>query len=78
MEAKNDPEKMPEFANLSDDEFVKRSVRYNATREVFAFSTILSLNYNKIKGRKQPAFMQGVLEYAILKAEQNLKNNTLP
>ena len=55
-----DPEQMPEFEDLSDDEFKKRSLRYYAERDVFAFSSILSLNWNKRRGRKQLGFLKGI------------------
>ena len=51
---------MPEFADLSDEEFRKRSVRYYADRDVFAFSTILSLNWNLRRGKKQFPFLKSI------------------
>ena len=59
---------MPEFADLSDEEFRKRSVRYYADRDVFAFSTILSLNWNLRRGKKQFPFLKSIQDYAIAKA----------
>jgi len=52
LDEDKDPELMPEFADLSDDEFKKRSLRFYAERDVFAFSTILSLNWNLRRGKK--------------------------
>ena len=49
-----DPEQLPEFDNLDDEEFRKRSLKYYAERTVFAFSSILSLNWNKFRGNKKP------------------------
>ena len=66
-----DPEQMPEFEDLDDDEFKKRSLRYYAERDVFAFSSILSLNWNKRRGRKQLGFLKGIQSYALSKAEKH-------
>ena len=46
LEPSRDPENMAEFAALSDDEFNKRAQVYYAERDVFAFSTILSLTWH--------------------------------
>jgi len=40
---------MPEFKHLSDEEFAKIAVKYNSNRDVFAFSTILSLTFSSKK-----------------------------
>ena len=49
-----DPEQLPEFEDLEDEEWRKRSIRYYAERTVFAFSSILSLNWNTFRGNKKP------------------------
>ena len=51
---------MSEFEDLSDDEFKKRSLRYYAERDVFAFSTILSLNWNLKRGKRQLPFLKSI------------------
>jgi hypothetical protein len=56
LEPKEDPEKMPEFKGLSDEEFTKIAVKYNSQRDVFGFSTILSLTYTPKIGIK-PNFL---------------------
>jgi phage terminase Nu1 subunit (DNA packaging protein) len=45
LEPDQDPEQMPELAKLSDADFAKVAVKYNSQRDVFGFSTILSLTY---------------------------------
>lgn len=46
---------------------------------MFAFSTILSLNFNKFsEGRKQPCFLDGIIDYVLLKSEQNMKKLQRP
>ena len=62
---------MPELQSLSDEDFAKRSVRYYAERDVFAFSSILSLTWNQLKGRKQLAFLKAISAYATDKAEKH-------
>jgi hypothetical protein len=47
---------MPEFKGLSDEEFAKVAVKYNSQRDVFGFSTILSLTYTPKIGIK-PNFL---------------------
>lgn len=59
---------MSEFEDLSDDTFAKRSLKFIAEREVFAFSSILSLNYLKRKGKKVPVFIKSLNEYVMAKA----------
>ena len=49
LDESKDPEFMPEFQNLSDEEFFKKAQKYNAERDVFAFSSILSLTYPILK-----------------------------
>ena len=39
-----DPEKNPAYANLSDEEFSKISLRMNGKRDVYGFVTILSIS----------------------------------
>lgn len=65
-----DPEKMSEFDELSDDTFAKRSLKYIAEREVFAFSSILSFNWLKRKGKRVPTFLKSLNEYVIAKASK--------
>jgi hypothetical protein len=38
-----DPENMPEYKDLEELEFNKILLKYNATRDVYGFTTILSL-----------------------------------
>jgi hypothetical protein len=47
---------MPEFKGLTDEEFAKVAVKYNSQRDVFGFSTILSLTYKPKTGIK-PNFL---------------------
>ena len=77
LEANKDPELMPEFEGLDDEEFAKRAVRYYAERDVFAFSTILSLNWAKRRGKKQPAFLKSVNDYLPSKAEKHCLRGSL-
>lgn len=71
LDADKDPELMPEFQSLSDEEFTKRSARFYAERDVFAFSSILSLNWSSLQGLKQPAFLQAISSYTVAKAEEH-------
>ena len=71
LDADRDPDNMPEFAAMSDDEFQKKSLKYFAERDVFAFSTILSLNWAKNKGRKQPGFLRQIQDYAEDRAQKH-------
>ena len=66
-----DPELMAEFEDLSDDEFKKRSLRYYSERDVFAFSTILSLNWNLKRGKRQLPFLKSIQDYAISKSTKH-------
>lgn len=38
-----DPEHMPEYMNLNDEEFEKVLLKFNESRDVYGFTTILSL-----------------------------------
>ena len=69
-----DPEQMEEFADLSDDEFKKRSLRYYSERDVFAFSTILSLNWSVRRGKKQLPFLKSIHDYAVSKSTKHANN----
>ena len=48
LEADKDPDQIPEMQILTDIEFDKQAAKLNAERDVFGFSTILSLNYKQI------------------------------
>ena len=61
---------MSEFDELSDEEFRKRSLRYYAERDVFAFSTVLSLTWKRGKGKKQKKFLAAIHDYLLAKAEK--------
>ena len=39
-----DPEKNPAYAKLSDEEFNKIALRFNAKRDIYGFITILSIS----------------------------------
>jgi len=45
LEADKDPDLIPALQKLNDEDFAKAAVKFNAERDVFAFSTILTLNY---------------------------------
>ena len=77
LEPSKDPENLPEFQNLTDEEFQKRAARYYAERDVFAFSTILSLNWSLLRGKKQLGFLKSVQSYVIQKAEKHCKKGNL-
>ena len=53
---------MPEFKGLTDEDFAKVAVKYNSQRDVFGFSTILSLTYKPKTGIK-PNFLKYILDY---------------
>ena len=38
---------------------------------MFAFSTILSLNWNTLKGKKPLSFLKGIYDYVLTKAEKH-------
>ena len=59
---------MAEFEDMSDDTFALRSVKYYAERDVFAFSTILSFNWAKSRGRKPQSFVKSLSTYVMAKA----------
>ena len=68
MDADKDPELMPELNDLPDDQFEKAALKYYAERDVFAFSSILSLTY---KGnQKKLPFLGGIYDYTMKKAEK--------
>ena len=68
MDEDKNPDFMPEMIKLPDDEFYKQSLKYLAERDVFAFSTILSLNYLSRKGKEQHKFLQQTIDYITRKA----------
>lgn len=57
LDPENDPEQNPELQALSDAEFLKAAVKFNAKRDVFGFSTILSLNFKPRKGEANLPFL---------------------
>jgi len=63
----DNPELMPALMKLDDDEFDKEALKYNSKRDVFGFSTILSLSYY----RKTHGFLQDIYTYVINKAEKH-------
>ena len=69
LEAGKDPELMSDLKDLPDEEFEKVACKYYAERDVFAFSTILSLNY-KANQNKHP-FLKTIYDYAMVKAEKH-------
>ena len=60
---------MPELATLTDEQFAKAAIKYNRTRDVFAFSTILSLTY-KHKTRPKQTFLTQIQDYVLAKAKK--------
>ena len=42
-----DPEHDPKYMHLDDEEFEKVAARFNATRDVYGFCTILSLTWGR-------------------------------
>ena len=63
LDADKDPELMPELKDLPDEEFEKAALKYYAERDVFAFSSILSLNY-KGNQNKLP-FLGTIYDYVM-------------
>jgi protein BCP1 len=61
------PELMPELMKLDDDAFEKEALKYNSKRDVFGFSSILSISYL----RKQHSFLQDIYTYVLAKAEKH-------
>lgn len=49
LEPEKDPDLIPELQNLSDSQFEKEVVKYNRERDVFAFGTLVSLNYAMLR-----------------------------
>jgi len=68
---------MPEFDDLSDETFAKRAQKYYAERDVFAFSTILSLTWAKLKGKKPHAFAKSLSKYVMVKAAKHCNKGGL-
>jgi len=60
-----DPELNPKYAKLSDEEFDKIALKYNATRDVYGVTTLLSLTWSK---NKLP-YLTSIYEYITNKAE---------
>lgn len=52
LEADKDPDMIEELQLLPEAEFNKAAVKLNAERDVFGFSTILSLNYKQLRKQK--------------------------
>lgn len=71
LDPENDPEQIPELQKLSDADFEKAAVKYNAKRDVFGFSTILSLNYKIRKGDTSLAFLCQIRSYVLSKCEKH-------
>lgn len=71
LDEDKDPEKMSEFDDLSDDTFAKRAVKFYAEREVYAFSSIISFNWHKRKGKKVPGFIKDLNEYVMAKVAKH-------
>ena len=63
LEKDQDPELMPELQKLSDEEFEKAAMKYYEQRDVFAFSSIVSLNY-KDNLKKMP-FFKTIYDYVL-------------
>jgi hypothetical protein len=77
LDPDKDPDQIPELQLLSDAEFEKAAQKLNAERDVFAFSSILSLNYYlhiAKKPKKQPEFLTHILKYIMDKADAHYKN----
>ena len=75
LEKDKDPEEMPELMKLSDEEFEKAAAKYYEQRDVFAFSSIASLNY-KDALKKQP-FFKTIYDYVLAKAEKHCSGGDL-
>ena len=69
LDADKDPELIPELQDLPDEEFEKAALKYNAERDVFAFSSIVSFNY-KSNLNKFP-FFKTINDYVMAKAEKH-------
>ena len=63
LEKDQDPELMPELQKLSDEEFEKAAMKYYEQRDVFAFSSIVSLTY-KDNLKKMP-FFKTIYDYVL-------------
>jgi hypothetical protein len=70
LDPSENPENMPELMALSDEEFDKAAIKYNAKRDVFGFSSIVSLSYS----RKKLPYLQQVYNYILSKAEKHCPN----
>ena len=61
-----DPEVNPAYAKLSDEEFEKIALKMNAKRDVYGFTTILSLTWSKDK----LPWLNHIYKYVMEKAEK--------
>lgn len=66
---------MPQYASLSDEDFAKVAIKYNMTRDIFGFSTILSLTYPS--KTPKPAFLTQISDYINAKAKKYLPKGKL-
>eukprot|EP00347_Sterkiella_histriomuscorum_P017446 403349340 len=60
------PEEDPQYQHLSEDEFQKVVNKLNSQRDVYGFTTVLSLT----KRQKQNQCFQQIIKYAVEKAEK--------
>jgi hypothetical protein len=67
LDEKENPETNPELMKLSDELFEKEALKFNGKRDVFGFSSIVSLSYSK----KKYNFLQSIYNYVIQKSEKH-------
>ena len=75
LEKDQDPELMPELQKLSDEEFEKAAMKYYEQRDVFAFSSIVSLTYKE--NLKKMPFFKTIYDYVLQKAEKHCPGGKL-
>jgi BCCIP len=76
LEPDQDPEQMAEFAKLTDEQFAKVAAKFNSQRDVFGFSTILSLTHQPKSGER-PKFLNQIIDYVNSKAKKYCPKNKI-
>lgn len=76
LDAAKDPDQIPELQTLTDAEFAKAAAKLNAERDVFGFSTILSLNFKNLRKTKPDPFLLQIYNYILTKSDQHCKQSS--
>ena len=76
LDPSKDPDLIPELQTLSDQEFAKAAAKLNSERDVFGFSSILSLNFKILRKLKTEPFLLQIFNYVLSKADQYCKQGS--